>query len=144
MNFMKDRVFFDTNIICYAFDLNESAKREVCEKLVKRVLNREILGVVSNQVLGEIFNAATEKLKVQPDKARILVQSIITSDKWEKVNYTHETINRAAEKFEELGVPFWDLVIAETIKENGISQIITENERDFRRVPGIKINNPFK
>ena len=79
-----------------------------------------------------------------PEKARILVQTIITSEKWEKVNYTYETINRATERFEQLGIPFWDLVIAETLKENDLNEIITENERDFRRVPGIKINNPFR
>lgn len=141
---MKDKIFFDTNIICYAFDLNESFKRGICEKLIKKVLNGEIIGVVSNQVLGEIFNAATEKLGVSPDKAKILVQTITTSEKWEKVNYTYETINRAAGRFEQLGIPFWDLVIAETLKENGLNEIITENERDFRRVPGIKINNPFR
>jgi predicted nucleic acid-binding protein len=81
---------------------------------------------------------------VPPDKVRILVQAIIASGRWEKVNYTHETINRAAEKFEHLRVPFWDLVLAETIKENGMNEIITENEKDFRMVPGIKVNNPFK
>jgi predicted nucleic acid-binding protein len=141
---MKDKIFFDTNIICYAFDLNEVFKRGTCEKLIKRVLNGEIIGVVSNQVLGELFNAATGKLGVDPDKARILVQAIITSEKWEKVNYTYETINRAVEKFEHAEIPFWDLVIAETLKENGIKEIITENERDFRGVPGIKITNPFR
>lgn len=140
---MKDKIFFDTNIICYAFDLSETAKREVCEKLIKRVLNGEIVGVVSNQYLGEVFNAATKKLGVSPEKVRILVQAIISSEKWEKVNYTHETINRAAEKFERLGIPFWDLVIAETLKENGLNEIFTENEKDFRGFRGIKINNPF-
>lgn len=144
MNCMKDRVFFDTNIICYAFDLNEVFKRRICEKLIKRVLDGEIIGVVSNQVLGEIFNATTGKLGVPPEKARILVQTIITSEKWEKINYTHETINLATDKFEQLRIPFWDLVIAETLKENNLSEIITENERDFRRIPEIKIINPFR
>lgn len=141
---MKDRIFFDTNIICYAFDINEHTKREVCEKLIKRVLNGEITGIVSNQVLGEVFNATTTKLKMSLEKAKILVQAIIASEKWEKVNYTHKTINRAAEKFEQLGIPFWDSVIAETLRENSVEEIITENERDFKRVPGIRINNPFR
>jgi predicted nucleic acid-binding protein len=141
---MKDKLFFDTNILCYAFDLNEGAKRETCEKLIKKVLNGEIIGVVSNQILGETFNAAIKKLKISPEKARIMVQGIITSDKWEKVNYNYETINRATEKFEQLRIPFWDLVIAETLKENGLTEIITENEKDFEKFPGIKVNNPFK
>ncbi|MDE1825802.1 MAG: hypothetical protein KGH61_04635 [Candidatus Micrarchaeota archaeon] len=69
---------------------------------------------------------------------------IVESDKWQKINYTHDTINHAAEKFEQLGVPFWDLVIAETLKENDITEIITENGKDFDKIPWIKVRNPFK
>lgn len=144
MNFMKDRIFFDANVICYAFDINEPAKREICQGMVREVLKGEIIGVVSNQVLGEIFNAAIKKLRVPPKEARIMVQGIIESDKWQKIAYTCETINRATERFEQLGVPFWDLVIAETLKENEIEKIATENERDFKGISGIKVINPFK
>ncbi|MDE1845983.1 MAG: PIN domain-containing protein [Candidatus Micrarchaeota archaeon] len=141
---MKDRLFFDANLICYAFDANEPAKRAICQDLIKQVLNNEIIGVVSNQVLGEIFNAATKKLKVTPHNAKIIVQAIIESDKWQKINYTHDTISRATERFEQSNVPFWDLVIIETLKENNVTKIITENERDFRGIQGIKVINPFK
>lgn len=141
---MNDEIFFDTNIICYAFDLREPAKRRVCERLIKQVLDGEIIGTVSNQVLGEVFNAAVNKLNLSPNQARIIVQGIIHSDKWHKTNYTQNTINSAAEKFERLGMRFWDLVISETMKENGVTEIITENEKDFLRISGIKITNPFK
>jgi hypothetical protein len=30
------------------------------------------------------------------------------------------------------------------MKENGIDTIITENEKDFKKIPGIKVINPFK
>ncbi len=141
---MNDRVFFDTNIICYAFDLKEPTKREICKKLVKQVMKGESAATVSNQVLGEIFNASIKKLGLTTDKAKIIVQTIIDSEKWHKVDYTHSTVNNAVEKFEQLKIPFWDSVIVETMKENGISEIITENERDFDMIPGIKVRNPFK
>ena len=96
---MNDRVFFDTNIICYAFDLKEPAKREICEKLVKRVMNGEIAAFVSNQILGEVFNASVKKLGLSTDKAKIIVQTMIESEKWHKVDYTYNTINNAVEKF---------------------------------------------
>ncbi len=141
---MNDRVFFDTDIICYAFDLKEPAKREICEKLVKRVMNGEIAAFVSNQILGEVFNASVKKLGLSTDKAKIIVQTMIESEKWHKVDYTYNTINNAVEKFEQSRIPFWDLVIIETMKEHGISEIITENEGHFDRIPGIKVRNPLK
>ncbi len=140
---MKDRIFFDTNIICYSFDINEPTKRKICREFMIKVLRGEIIGVVSNQVLGEIFNATINKFKVKPVEAKTIVQGIIQSSKWQKVNYTQETVNSATESFEYSGIPFWDLVIIETLRENNISKIITENERDFVKADGIKVINPF-
>lgn len=141
---MRDKLFFDTNIICYAFDLAEPAKRKVCKKLMEKVFSGEILGVVSNQVLGEVFNAAVTKIHMPEDKASIIVKSLIASDKWEKVACNHITVNRTINDFIEYNAPFWDLLIAETMKENGITEIVTENERDFSKIPGIRLTNPFK
>lgn len=140
---MKDEIFFDTNIICYAFDLNEPAKKEVCEKLIKKVMGGETVGVVSNQVLGEVFNLATRKLGISPDKVRIIIDTIIESKKWRKINYTEGTIAKAAQNFELFGTHFWDLVIAETMKENGVEEIFTENEKDFK-ASEVVVKNPFK
>jgi predicted nucleic acid-binding protein len=30
------------------------------------------------------------------------------------------------------------------MKENGINKIYTENEKDFKKIPGIKVINPLK
>jgi predicted nucleic acid-binding protein len=40
--------------------------------------------------------------------------------------------------------PFWDALIAACMLENGIEIIVTENERDFKRIPGITVTNPFR
>ena len=144
MSYMKDLLFLDTNIICYAFDLAEPTKRKACQKILEKAFSGEISGAVSNQVLGEAFNASVTKIRIPASKAAIMIKSLIASEKLEKVNYSHNTINRAVSNFETFGVPFWDLVIAETMKENGISKIVTENEKDFRKIPGIEIINPFK
>jgi predicted nucleic acid-binding protein len=34
-------------------------------------------------------------------------------------------------------VPFWDALIAACMLENAIGIIVTENEDDFKRIPGI-------
>jgi len=30
------------------------------------------------------------------------------------------------------------------MKENGMEEIITENEKDFEKIEGLKVNNPFR
>ncbi len=141
---MKDRMFFDTNILYYSFDKNAGRKRELCKSLIKRVMEGQIIGVVSNQVLGETFNTATKKMGMPSEQARVIVDLIIHSERWEKVNYTFETARNAMDNTEGAGLRFWDLVIAETMKENGITKIITEDVRGFNGLSGINVINPFE
>lgn len=141
---MGDRIFFDTNIICYAFDLAEPAKRKVCERLLYKVFTGEISGVVSNQVLGEVFSASVTKMRMPADKVAVVVKALILSEKWEKIDYTTRTVDRALDGYGSAGSHFWDLLIAETMKENGVARIITENEKDFGGIPGIRVTNPFR
>lgn len=141
---MKDRIFFDTNIICYAYDATEPAKRRICEQLLEKVYKGETAGVVSNQVLGELFNAVITKLDVPLDKAKVIVRSIALSRMWEKINYDYNTVDKALMAFNDIKAPFWDFLIAETMKENNITEIITENEDDFANIPGIRVTNPLK
>lgn len=141
---MSDRVFFDTNIICYAFDLAEPEKRDVCEKLLERVVKGEIVGVISNQVLGETFNASVIKIGMPIEKARTIIKSLIASEKWEKINYDQDTIQNTLDNVKSVDAPFWDLLIAQTMLENNVHTIYTENEGDFDGIPGIKVINPFK
>ena len=141
---MKDELFFDTNILCYAYDATEPSKRKVCGKLVEQGLRGEIKGAVSNQVLVELFNAYTRKLGVPTDQTNIIVKSLILSKYWRKIDYNHKTVDKALDNSELFRAPFLDVLITETMKENGITEIVTENEKDFGRIPGIKVTNPFK
>jgi len=141
---MKDRVFFDTNIICYAFDSSEPSKRKVCERLIERVYKEEILGVISNQVLVETYNVLTRKFGISTTTTRDIMKSLTTSKNWYRINYNSNTVNRAIDDLERFQVSFLDLLIAETMKENLINEIITENVKDFEKISGIKAINPFK
>jgi predicted nucleic acid-binding protein len=141
---MKDELFFDTNILCYAYDATEPSKRKVCEKLVEQGLRGEIKGVISNQVLVELFNACTRKLGVPTYQTNIIVKSLILSKHWRKIDYNYNTVDKALNNSELFRAPFLDVLMTETMKENGIVEIITENEKDFSRIPGIKVTNPLK
>lgn len=141
---MKDESFYDTNIIYYAYDENEPAKKVICEKLIEDIFLGNSFGVISNQVLGELFKALIEKLKIDVEKAEKILNGIIDSENWIKINYNIETIRKAIITVRLYKVSFWDCLIAETMKENGIVKIYTENEKDFKKILGIKAINPLK
>ncbi|MDE1868959.1 MAG: PIN domain-containing protein [Candidatus Micrarchaeota archaeon] len=139
-------VVFDTTTIVYAYDQTEPKKRSVCERLLSRVYEGKLLGVVTNQILAETFNVLTTKMgkNMPKEKAEETVNELISSSNWKKLNYTSTTVKNAISTSNRHGSPFWDTLIAETMLENGLSSIVTENEEDFKKVPGISVINPFK
>lgn len=143
---MSDELFFDTNIIVYAYDSSEPVKQNVCVQFLTKVYEKGIAGVISNQVLGEVFKGLTENIEkpISIEDAKLIIENMVNSDRWLKINYDHETIKKAISIVKLTKVSFWDAVIAETMKENGIDKIITENEKDFQKIPGLKIINPFR
>lgn len=142
---MNDEICFDTTILAYAYDESYGKERAICKQLIDKVFKGEIKGVVTNQILGELFNVLTNKIEKQIDaeKAEIIVTSFIESEKWIKLNYDCNTVKTAIMTVKINDSPFWDSVIAETMKENGIYKICTENEKDFKKIPGIKVINPM-
>ena len=140
---MKDESFYDTNILIYAYDLSEPRKRKLCKQIVKDVFSGKDVGVVSGQILVELYNSLTRKLAVPTDSARKIVESFILSENWLKINYNENTIKAALKSSFAFKSPFPDTLIAETMKDHGLNTIITENEKDFIKIPGIKVINPL-
>lgn len=137
--------FFDTNILVYAYDNSEEEKRAACHKLLSRVFAAEINAVISNQVLAEVFYVLTNKVKrpLSSEETRKIISIFLKSENWVKINYDGNTLEKAIETVVSVKVDLWDALIAETMKENGIAKIYTENENDFKKIPGIEVINPL-
>ncbi|MGP6238839.1 PIN domain-containing protein [Cuniculiplasma sp. SKW4] len=140
---MKDDLFYDTNILIYAYDLNEPVKRKICKKIVEDVFLGRKKGIISIQVLVELYNAMTRKLDVNEHSAMVIVESFIDCENWIKITYNEATVKNALKSSLAFRAPFLDTLISETMKEYGINLIITENEKDFHKIPGISVINPL-
>lgn len=143
---MKDSWFFDTNIIAYAFDRSDPAKWKICRKLLKEGFQGGIGGIVSNQVLAELFVVLTEKVARPISKARAskIVKSFVDSPNWVKIDYDSATASRAALDSAAVRNHFWDLLIAETMRDAGVKMVYSENIRDFEGITWVEATNPFK
>lgn len=139
-----NEAFFDTSVLIYAYDKSDPEKEVIAKELVENVFLGDAIGYISSQVLGELYFVLTEKKGVSKENAKTIFLSFAESENWKKLNYSVQTVKTAVNFSKELNVMFWVILIAETMKENGISEIITENEKDFKRASGIKVINPFK
>lgn len=140
-----ERAVIDTNILAYAYDKSDPKRRKICERLVNSGFEGEARFCVSSQVLGELYVVLTRKV-VKPlpkEKATLLVNAFLESQNWEKLNYNHLTVKHALEDLRSMTTPFWDIMIAETMKEAGVRNLYTENEKNFKEIPWIHVVNPF-
>jgi predicted nucleic acid-binding protein len=143
---MPDNKFIDTSVLVYAFDKSEQAKHETASKLVRDMFERGEKGAISAQVLLELYNVLTRFISdpLSPADASSIVYKFFEAAGWIKLDYNTLIARRAVTIAAERKTKIWDTLIAETMKENGIDTIITENEKDFKKIPGIKVINPFK
>ncbi len=141
---MNGERFLDTNVLIYVFDATDGQKHETAKQIVRDVTNGRVHGVVSNQVLAELFHVLTTKHRFKMDKTEVrdIVNGFIDSPHWRKINYTASTVSKAMKRAEENGTPLWDALIAETMAENGVYTLLTENAKDFEGGP-VKAVNPF-
>jgi len=140
-----ERAVLDTNILAYAYDKSDPKRRKVCEKLVRSGFEGMSPYYVSSQVLGELYVVLTRKVAkpLPKEEAGLIVGAFVESPKWGKLSYSHITVKRALEDLRTISTSFWDIMIAETMKEAGVKTLYTENEKDFRKIPWVKAVNPF-
>ena len=84
MSCMSDEIFFDTNIIAYAFDRSDERKRQPCQRLVRLGFQGDLSSCISNQVLGELFLVLTKKVGRPLSKkvAGTRVRGFMDSPRW--------------------------------------------------------------
>ena len=130
----------DTNILVYAFDNAEPSKRKICSELLHKIFEGKQTAVVTTQILAEFASAVTKKIEkpISKDDAKAIIGAILSSKNWKVINYKGSTILHALESKQ----PFWDSLIAQTLKEHNIQELITENVSDFKN-SGIKPVTPF-
>jgi predicted nucleic acid-binding protein len=135
------RVFLDTNILIYAYDVSAKEKHEKARDIVL-ALWESGLGVLSTQVMQEFFVMATRKIPSPLDikAAREIVDDLL---RWDIVVNDGDIIRKAIDLHERHKFAFWDAMIIEAATRGGAKVLLSEDLSHGRIVNGIKIKNPF-
>jgi predicted nucleic acid-binding protein len=140
---MPDKLI-DTNILVYAYDTSEGIKHEVSKNLLKQVW-KVGGGVLCLQNLMEFFVVITKKVEnpIDVSEARTIVEDILKSDNWRVLDRDVDTFLSAIDLISEHDIHLWDALIVACMKENEITKIVTENKKDFEKIPDINVIVPF-
>ncbi len=140
---MKDRFLIDSNVLVYAFDEAEKHKKERARELLKRAVN-EGGCCLSAQNLSEFHSVVTGNIerKISPEKSLEIITDF--GRNFSIFNYGGNTVIEAINTQLIYKAPYWDALIAATMKENGVKIIYTEDEKGFKNMPWLTVINPFK
>lgn len=137
-----DKVFVDTNVIVYAYDVSAKEKHEVAQKIIVDLWNSG-LGLLSTQVLQEFFVIITKKTSKPHDvkSAREIVSDLI---KWDVIVNDAESILGAIGIHSRYKYSFWDAMLIHAAITGGAACLLSEDLSDGQRIKGVEIKNPFK
>jgi predicted nucleic acid-binding protein len=136
---MNDRVFVDTNIFVYADDKAARTKRARARRVLSELI-RTRRAVVSTQVMQEYFAAATRKLGLPPERARIRVERL---NRLDVVIVRPELILGAIDLCRLHALSFWDALVVRSASAAGCGRLLSEDLQDGQTIDGVRIENPF-
>lgn len=92
-----------------------------------------------------IFVVITKKVEnpIEIEEARAIIKDFLKSDNWRIIDRDVETFLVAIDLIQKHNIHLWDALIAASMKENDLIEIVTENKKDFDKIPSIKVSVPF-
>ncbi len=132
-------VFFDTNILVYAFDKAAKNKQKIAKAIIAEAMGSGN-GQISTQVLQEFYVVATKKLGIEPEMALTALESISALN---IIIVTPEIIKEAVRKQTKFGLSFWDALILQAAETSLATILYTEDLNAGQKYGFVETVNPF-
>ncbi|WP_076997175.1 PIN domain-containing protein [Variovorax sp. KK3] len=131
--------FFDTNVLVYCVDPRDAAKQARARELVASA-SAGNAGMVSTQVLIELFSVLTRKQKIPEAIAAELVQAYTL---WPVVDSDLKLCQSATATAVEHGLSIFDAMIVQAAIRSGADILYSEDLQHGREFGPLKLVNPF-
>lgn len=138
---MSDGIFFDTNILVYAYDTHDPIKQKIAKGLILENI-RNGQGWLSIQVFGEFFNVVTKKIPepLTSEEARDAIGYLSL------LNITEmdmKLVLRAIDTHQKYATSYWDSMIIASAERANCSRLLSEDFNSPQMYHGIIAENPF-
>lgn len=136
---MAVKIFFDTNILLYAYDTDAGAKRIRAAALVAEALCSPGHYALSVQVLQEFFVNFTRS--GQSDEAAATL--IDDFSQWQIISNTHELFLNGLQARARWKLSLWDSMIVAAAEQSGAVILYTEDLNHRQHYGSVQAINPF-
>lgn len=138
---MTATYFLDTNILVYAFAVDDLGKQRIAKQYVRNLVT-DTADRISWQVLNEFCQVVLKKLtpQISVEKLEQVVNSIPES---RIIPFTKTIVTKALRVHREAQFAFWDSMIVAAALIADCDYLVTEDLSHGRRIEHITIINPF-
>jgi len=142
---VSEPYFIDTNVFIAVYtNVNINNNSEKVKAYFELLSEKDAkYGYISIQNIVEFVNVTKNKIKCFNNSEDLNGRTENIASLFNIVYYNQNTITRAVALSYKIGIGFFDALLAQTMLENNIHLIYTENTKDFNKIPGIKAINPF-
>ncbi|GLI53845.1 PIN domain-containing protein [Thermodesulfovibrio yellowstonii] len=139
---MTDKIFVDTNVLVYAYDISANKKHEVAVSVIENLWYSGN-GILSSQVLSEFFVVVTRKIPnpLSVEIAKSIIKDFLT---WDVIPIYEDSVLDAIDILQKYNLSFWDSMIVECALRGGASLLLSEDFSDGLEIEKLRIQNPFK
>jgi predicted nucleic acid-binding protein len=138
---MSDRTFVDTNVLVYAVDDAETAKRDIARRVLACGQYGEL--VLSAQVLGEFYVTVTRKLAERVSETEV-VQGLDRLGLYPIVPVDATLVRNAVQISRSSQISYWDGLVVAAAARAGCDRLLTEDLNDGQEIGAVRIENPFR
>ena len=142
-NYMTGKVFFDTNVLVYAFDSADPRKQTIARNLIRNYGSSGNL-YLSTQVLQE-FYVVTTRVKRQLLTKELASEVVSDLAEYPVVTLDSQLIKQAMQRHQGKAFSFWDSLVVEAALSSGCSTLYSEDMQDGLMINNVlTISNPFE
>ena len=141
INYTKGKFFVDTNLLVYAYDSSASKKWKTSLEVLS-LLWIHRTGVLSTQVIQELFVSLTQKVKnpILPRAAKEIISDLL---RWPLVVNDGGNILRAVDLQIKYHFSFGDSLILQAAITSKSDFLLSEDFQDGQVIESVTILNPF-
>jgi predicted nucleic acid-binding protein len=134
-------VFVDTNVLVYAADDHDMAKRDRAREWMLSCWQRRC-GRLSTQVLNEYYTVIRRKFPtaLAAGDARAEVRRL---QSWQPWQIDHPTTESAWAVEARQNIHYWDALMVAAAQQQGCTLLLTEDLQHGQQIDGVRIVNPF-
>ncbi len=139
---MMNKIFVDSNIIVYAYDRSEPEKQRRALAILDYLTDARA-GVISAQVMSELFSAATRRIQIPLSPADAYQRLENYQQSWKIVSVTPEIVLEGVRGVRDYQFSLWDGQIWAAARLNQITVVFSEDFSVGSVIEGVRFVNPL-